>query len=125
MYLDAQAAASSYELFRIFGHTPPDMLHAVAQMTAAINDAPTDDLDIEDEVFSQERILAYENAQQARGNRFYGVVARHRETGELAGHSVVAVEADRPAIGDQHDTSVVRAHRGHRLGLLVKAEVLR
>jgi hypothetical protein len=36
----------------------------------------------------------------------------------------VAVEEQRPTIGHQHDTSVVREHRGHRLGLLLKAGML-
>jgi len=125
MYDEAPTAASPYELIRITGHTPDDMLKAVAKMTEAINDAPTDDLDVEDEVFPKERILAYENAQEARGNRLYRIVARHRDSGELAGHSVVAVEAERPAIGEQHDTSVLRAHRGHRLGLVLKADMVR
>ena len=31
---------------------------------------------------------------------------------------------ERPGIGHQHDTSVVGAHRGHRLGLLLKASML-
>ena len=30
-----------------------------------------------------------------------------------------------PAVAFQEDTSVVRAHRGHRLGLLMKADMLR
>ena len=51
-------------------------------------------------------------------------MARHRETGELGGHTVVAVEEQRPALADQHDTAVARAHRGHRLGLLLKAGML-
>jgi len=125
MYDEAAAAASDYELVRMVAHTPAEMLDALAEMAAAINDAPTDDLDVEDEVFPKERVAAYERAQAARGNRLYRVVARHRDTGVLAGHTVVAVEEERPWIGDQHDTSVVRAHRGHRLGLLLKAEMLR
>ena len=32
---------------------------------------------------------------------------------------------DHPGFGGQYDTSVVRAHRGHRLGLLLKIEMLR
>lgn len=125
MYDEARTAASAYELVRICGRTPAELLDAVAEMTAAINDAPTDDLDIEDEVFPAERIMAYEAAQEARNRRMYRVVARHRDTGALAGHTVVVVETERPEIGDQHDTSVVASHRGHRLGLLLKADMLR
>jgi GNAT superfamily N-acetyltransferase len=125
LYEEALGAAHGYELLRIAGTTPSHMLEAVAEMTAAINDAPTDDLDIEDEVFPAERVAAYEAAQVARGHRLYRVVARHRETGGLAGHTVVAVYGERPWLGDQHDTSVVGRHRGHRLGVLVKAEMLR
>lgn len=125
LHADAAAAASDYELLRIRGRTPDDMIGAVAEMTASINDAPTDDLDIEDEVFPVERVMAYEAAQEARHRRFYRIVARHRETGVVAGHTVVAVSEERPWIGDQHDTSVVADHRGHRLGLLLKADMLR
>jgi GNAT superfamily N-acetyltransferase len=123
-YDEAAASASAYELVRVVGRTPEDLMPAVAAMSAAINDAPLDDLDIEDEVFPPERIRAYEEAQLAGGSRLYRLMARHRETGELAGHTVVAVEIDRPEIGHQHDTTVVRAHRGHRLGLLLKAGMI-
>jgi GNAT superfamily N-acetyltransferase len=125
LYDDAAGHAVDYELLRFAGRTPDELLEAVAEMTGAINDAPIDDLDIEDEVFPPERVAAYENAQLARGQRLYRVVARHRGTGELAGHTVVVVDAERPQIGDQHDTSVVAAHRGHRLGLLLKADMVR
>ena len=46
-------------------------------------------------------------------------------TGEPAGHTVVAVDTERPELAHQHDTAVVRGHRGHRLGLLLKAEMMR
>ena len=38
----------------------------MAAMVTAINDAPLDDLDIEDEVFTPERVRAYEHASAAR-----------------------------------------------------------
>ncbi|MDP3968138.1 MAG: GNAT family N-acetyltransferase [Nocardioides sp.] len=124
-YAEALVHARDYELVRIAGRTPPELLDAVAAMVVAINDAPTDELDIEDEVYPPERVAAYETAQEARGNRLYRVLARHRVTGELAGHTVVAVESLRPGEAGQHDTSVLRAHRGHRLGYLLKAEMVR
>jgi GNAT superfamily N-acetyltransferase len=122
-YDEARAHASAYELVRLSGRTPEELLPAVSEMVVAINDAPLDDLDIEDEVFPPQRIRDYETATMQRGHRLYRVVARHRATGELAGHTVVAVEEERPWIGAQHDTAVVRSHRGHRLGLLLKAEM--
>jgi hypothetical protein len=125
LHQDALAHAASYELVRRVGATPADELDALSRMTAAINDAPLDGLELEDEQFPPERIVAYETAQAARGHVLHRVYARHRETGELAGQTVVAVEGDRPWIANQHDTSVVRAHRGHRLGVLLKTEMLR
>jgi len=120
----AAAAASSYELLRLPGRTPDDLLDGVVEMTRAINDAPTDDLEMEDEEYSPERIRTYENAVIQGDRRLYRLVARHRQSGELAGHTVVAVDVDAPEQSEQHDTSVVRAHRGHRLGLLLKAEMV-
>jgi GNAT superfamily N-acetyltransferase len=125
LHAEALAAAADYELVRRVGATPEAELPALAELTEAINDAPLDDLDIEDEVFPPERIVAYESAQAGQGNVLHRVCARHRGTGELAGHTVVAVEGLRPSIAHQHDTSVVRAHRGHRLGVLLKTDMVR
>ncbi len=123
-HAEALPHAAAYELVRLDGPIPEADLEAYARMAAAINDAPTDDLDIEDEAYPPERIRAYETAQQARGT-LLRVFARHRETGEFAGQTAVAVEGERPWLAEQHDTSVVRGHRGHRLGLLLKLEMVR
>ena len=124
LFDEASAMAGDYELVRILGRTPAELVEPMAELMAVINDAPTDDLDIEDEVFTPERLAAYEESTITRGNRLYRLVARHRGTGELGGHTVVAVEEQRPSLADQHDTAVARAHRGHRLGLLLKAGML-
>ncbi|CAN5541210.1 hypothetical protein BH11ACT8_BH11ACT8_17910 [soil metagenome] len=120
----ALAAASDYELLRTQGRSDDAELEGLAVLTAAINDAPKEGLEVDDQVFSAERIRAYEVAQTARGNVLHRVVARHRETGELAGQTLVAVEGEHPAYAEQHDTSVLAAHRGHRLGALLKTEML-
>lgn len=124
IHAEAADAASGYELLRITGRTPEELLPAMSAMTESINDAPTDDLEIDDELFPVERIVAYEDAVHARRERIHRVVARHRGSHDLAGHTIVAVEEERPQIGHQHDTTVVRAHRGHRLGLLLKSDML-
>ncbi len=124
-YAEARSHAAAYNLVRLPGDVPEDELAAFAVMVSAINDAPLDDLEIEDEVFTPERIRSYERAHAARAIRLHRVFARHHVTGELAGQTVVAVDLERPQLGEQHDTSVGAAHRGHRLGLLLKIEMLR
>lgn len=124
LYAEAAAHAGDYELERIVGYSPDDLLAELAEATSAINDAPIDDLEYEDEVFDAGRVKAYETAHIEAGRRLYRLLARHRATGEIAGLTVVAVDADMPEWGSQHDTSVVRAHRGHRLGMLLKSAML-
>jgi ribosomal protein S18 acetylase RimI-like enzyme len=124
-YAAAERHATGYELIRMPGEVPDDVVDAVLRMTAAINDAPIDALEIEDEVFTVERLRAFEAAERARDRRTYRLVARHRESGELAGHTMVGVDAEQPGYGFQYDTSVLRAHRGHRLGLLLKIAMMR
>jgi GNAT superfamily N-acetyltransferase len=122
-HASAAAHAQDYELLRV-DRVPDDLMPQVVEMVAAINDAPTDDLDVEDEVFSAERVRAFEDAMTARGQRWRRVIARHKATGALAGHTTVGVVSEMPAYAWNGDTSVVRAHRGHRLGLLLKADMM-
>jgi GNAT superfamily N-acetyltransferase len=124
LYADVEAKSADYELVRLPGRTPDELLADVGRMAESINDAPTDDLDIEDESFPADRIRAMELAQEARGRRHYRLVARHRLSGELAGHTVVGVEVEQPWVAWQLDTSVARGHRGHRLGQLLKIAML-
>ena len=124
-YAAAEARAAAYELVRITPAVPDEMLDAVATLTAAINDAPTENLDIEDEVYTPERIRAFESAAVGRGRRLYRLMARHRESGALGGHTIVAIENEQPWHGYQYDTSVLAPHRGHRLGLLLKIGMMR
>jgi RimJ/RimL family protein N-acetyltransferase len=126
VYAEAAAVAGNdYELVRVRGAMPEDLMEVYVDAVAAINDAPLDDLVLEDEVFDAGRIRQYERGHAMSGYRLYRVLARHRASGAIAGHTVVAVRGDRPHLGDQHDTTVVRAHRGHRLGLLLKADMMR
>ncbi|HZX05896.1 GNAT family N-acetyltransferase [Kribbella sp.] len=124
MYDESLTAASAYELLRLTGPLPEDLLEGMVAVTESINDAPRDDLDLEDDVYSPERLRAYEEAQAKSDRTVYRVVARRKDTGDLAGHTVVAVERERPYLGEQHDTAVSRDHRGHRLGALLKSAML-
>ena len=98
-YDEALAAATDYVLERRRFPTPDAELAELAEMASAINDAPTDDLEIEDEVFNAERMKAYEDACAFRQERAYRVVARHVPSGQLAGQTVVVVDSEQPDSG--------------------------
>ena len=104
---------------------PDEVLAELVEVTAAINDAPAGTLTYEDEVFDTARLHDIETARQKRGDILYRVVARHRSTGKVGGHTQVVFNPLEPTIGHIGDTAVDRAHRGHRLGLLLKIDMMR
>ena len=65
------------------------------------------------------------SASLASEYRIYRILARHLASGEIAGVTSVIVDGETSEHAHQLDTSVVGAHRGHRLGLLLKADMLR
>ncbi len=121
---DAAEHAADYELVRLDGPAPDEMLPELTSLHEAINDAPLDEIALETEEYPVERIRRYEAAMRARRQDLYRLMARHRRTGEWGGHTIVCVDNTRPGYAIQEDTSVRREHRGHRLGMLLKASML-
>ncbi len=124
-HAEAAPFVGDYELVRLQGRIPDELIEELAVVAATISDAPKDELELDDDVYVPERIRAYERAHQASRLRAMRVLARHRPSGALAGHTVVVVDDESPAYAEQEDTAVARGHRGHRLGLLLKAEMCR
>ncbi len=125
LYVTAERAAADYRLERLLPPIADDLLSELVEVTAAINDAPMGELTYEHEFFDLARLQDSETARRQRGEHSYRVIARHRETGEVGGHTMVVTHPLRPAVAGQADTAVARAHRGHRLGLLLKIDMLR
>jgi RimJ/RimL family protein N-acetyltransferase len=125
LYDQAQQKAADYELVRLQIPTDDEILAELVEVTAAINDAPMGDLTFEDEKFDLQRLKDFEYAAQAKGERMYRVFARHKRTGAVGGHTVMDVQPKLPTYGGQYDTAVHRDHRGHRLGMLLKLEMMR
>ena len=120
----AVEAAADYEVVRLDGPAPDEWLPELVAVHEAINDAPMDDIEMDAEAFPVERIQGWQRAQAKRNQHLYRLLARHRATGDWAGHTVLVVDGERPGIAHQEDTSVVVAHRGHRLGMLLKTSML-
>jgi GNAT superfamily N-acetyltransferase len=121
----AETTAADYCLERLQPPIADDVLGELVEVTAAINDAPMGALTYEDEKFDGQRLADFETAVKGRGEREYRVLARQRKTGEVGGHTMVVVHPLRPEVGGQADTAVARQHRGHRLGLLLKIDMMR
>jgi GNAT superfamily N-acetyltransferase len=120
----AEDRAADYELVHLDGPAPEDLLTGLTTLFEAINDAPLDDIDVEPDTFPVERVRRYDAAMSKRRQHVYRIMARHRRTGDWAGHTIVCVDQTRPGYAVQEDTSVVGSHRGHRLGMLLKASML-
>ncbi len=120
----ARAASADYAIERHRIPVSDDLLAELVEVTAAINDAPMGDLTFEDEKFDVQRVRDLETAAAGRGDVGYRVLARHRGTGDVGGHTVVFCNPLRPGFGSQWDTAVAKAHRGHRLGTLLKIDMM-
>jgi hypothetical protein len=121
---DAVKHADGYVLDGWTGPAPEDLLPAMADLLEAMNDAPMDELEWDDERMDPARVRRGEEYRAEMGWRTHRVVARHEVSGELAGLTEVAVHPEGWTHAFQLDTCVARAHRGHRLGLVLKLAML-
>ena len=123
LHAQAAQAAAGYSLVRWDGRTPDQYLTGFAEVLNAANDMPRDPGD-EDEVWDAERVREYDDVREQRGRHVYSIAAVHDATGEMAALTDVEADPETPAWGHQLLTAVLRKHRGHRLGLLVKTAML-
>lgn len=117
----AAAPPDGYELLAFDGDCPDDLLEAYTRLMDTMNDAPKDDLTYEDWVYTPDRVRDYEAGLRARGHTMWTVLARSTSTGELAAFNQLAVFPEWPEVIENEDTAVAVPHRGHGLGLYVKA----
>jgi GNAT superfamily N-acetyltransferase len=121
---DAAPAAAGYSLVTWTGVTPEQWLTGVAAILNAMNDAPHSE-GTEDAEWDADRVRERADSSHIRmGVRSYSVAAIHDATGDMAALTQIEVDPDTAEWGHQGLTAVTRPHRGHRLGLLIKAAML-
>jgi GNAT superfamily N-acetyltransferase len=118
--------ADEYEIISWTNGTPEELVDARAHLSAIMPiETPHVDIDVEAENWDAKRVRAHEAVTDQMGRDLLVAAARHRATGELVGYSELTVSRAQPQTAYQWDTLVVRRHRGHRLGGLLKVTTMR
>ena len=118
----AEIAGPDYRV-HLFGDRTPerwreDIAHLLTRMST---DAPTAGLEEPEDPWTVERLLADEEEEAAGPRTAFVAAVEHVPSGHLVGFTELVAPDDMTRPVDQEDTIVLIEHRGHRLGLLLKA----
>jgi len=115
----ARAAAEGYRLELWTDRTPERLVDAYAAARARmVLDVPTGGVTLDEERWDAARVREHES-EELDGGTGVLVAAAVTDDGEVAGYTELELPPDR-AFAYQYDTLVIRTHRGHGLGMLVK-----
>ena len=119
-------APAGYRLETWWDEVPERWLEGQAVLQSRMStDAPLGGSATLPEVWDAERVRESLLLAAAGGRRVVEVVAVHEASATLAGYTRLRVDPADPAGAEQEDTLVLREHRGHRLGMALKAAALR
>ncbi|MCW2607765.1 MAG: GCN5-related N-acetyltransferase [Frankiales bacterium] len=118
--------AAGYEVLGWADRCPDALVDARAELGRVMSvDAPLGEMDWHEEAWDAARLRERERLAAEQGRSLVVAAARHTASGALVGFTEVVVRPALPQQVEQWETLVLRAHRGHRLGLLLKLAVLR
>ena len=94
-------------------------------MTRMSTDAPSAGMEEPADVWTVQRLLDAEERWANDPRHQLMAVVEHVPTSTLVGYSLLIVPPSLSRPVDQDDTLVLREHRGHRLGMLLKVASIR
>ena len=101
--------------------TPPEWLPDLALLyTRMSTDAPSAGLAEPEQLWTPERVAQEEQKAAASPRTALTSAVLHGPSGHLVGFTKLEVPAESGRSVSQADTLVLREHRGHRLGMLLK-----
>jgi GNAT superfamily N-acetyltransferase len=114
--------AGGYSIVQWVDHAPDELVDGLAYLSARMStDAPQEDMEWEPEIWDAARYREKEAAALVRGRVRYAGAAVHRASGQVAAMTDIGVNRHVPEVAYQWDTIVLHEHRGHGLGLALKA----
>lgn len=120
----AKLDPAGYRLERVDNVVPPALVAPYILASDAINDMPKGDLKMADWKLTEEQIRDRESWFEQVGVQWWLLLAVNDATGEGAGFTEITYDPKQPWVIWQQGTAVTRGHRGHRLGLWMKAVML-
>jgi GNAT superfamily N-acetyltransferase len=121
----AALSPTGYRLARIDGTVPADMVAAYIQAASGMNDAPRGDLRMADWKLTEEQVRERESWFKQAGIEWWLLLATSEATGEGAGFTEVTYDPQVAHVVWQQGTAVIDRHRGHRIGMWMKAVMLK
>lgn len=121
--VDRAAAASGpdYRALQWVGRAPEHWREDFAVLATRMStDAPSAGLETPEDVWTVERIAAAAERDKDNPRTRLETVIEHVPSGRLVGFTVLSVPAEQGRPVDQWATLVLKEHRGHRLGMLLK-----
>lgn len=120
-HAEAEAHAGDYRVVSWTGVTPLEWREGMAVLNTRMStDAPTGNLPEPEDVWDADRIAEWDQILAAGPLLQIVSAVQHRASGLLTGMTMLVAPHDPSRAVSQWATIVLREHRGHRLGMLLK-----
>jgi GNAT superfamily N-acetyltransferase len=121
----AEQAHHGYRLTQWEGTVPSELARTYAESRRAMDDMPMEGTDYGTVVWDVERVVSAAEVIAKRGDLLHTVAVVDTADGSVVGFSELVVPGSGRGDGQHYGTAVLPEHRGHGLGLWMKAQSIR
>jgi GNAT superfamily N-acetyltransferase len=116
-----ETTGADYRVHTWVDRTPEQWLEDRALLATRMStDAPSAGLEEPEDVWTVERVKNADDRRERNPRRHLFAATEHVPSGRLVGFSYLSVPRQKGRAVQQYATLVLREHRGHRLGMLLK-----